>query len=186
MASKAPFSFTSPKAGATTPTKVKIIEKPTHIGGVPGTDEPLKPPLSVSQATQPMDTLRLALVKVIYGFYLVLKSLFVSYQLIKTLIRYLFILVTPPWRKSVEGKVILITGAGHGVGRQLAVMFARRGATLVLWDDNFKGNLDTRYMVELVPAKCHTYTFDLTDEMQVGRQRMPNAVINYVFTVPND
>ena len=35
---------------------------------------------------------------------------------------------------SLRGKVVLITGAGGGVGREAALAFARRGAHLVLWD----------------------------------------------------
>lgn len=43
-------------------------------------------------------------------------------------------LFIPKTRKSVTGKVVLITGAAHGLGRQLAIRFARLGAILVLWD----------------------------------------------------
>lgn len=40
----------------------------------------------------------------------------------------------PPPPKSVAGKVVLITGSGHGVGRELALRFARLGARVVLVD----------------------------------------------------
>uniref|UniRef100_A0A8B9FF64 17beta-estradiol 17-dehydrogenase n=1 Tax=Amazona collaria TaxID=241587 RepID=A0A8B9FF64_9PSIT len=37
-------------------------------------------------------------------------------------------------RKSVSGELVLITGAGHGVGRATAFEFAKRQSRLVLWD----------------------------------------------------
>ena len=39
-------------------------------------------------------------------------------------------------KKSVAGKVVLITGAAQGLGSELALRFAKLGATLVLWDIN--------------------------------------------------
>ncbi|CAG5124239.1 unnamed protein product [Candidula unifasciata] len=42
----------------------------------------------------------------------------------------------PPPRKSIEGETVLITGAGHGIGREFALEIAKLGATVVLWDIN--------------------------------------------------
>ena len=42
--------------------------------------------------------------------------------------------VFPRQRKSVKDQVVLITGAGRGLGRELALKFAPLGAVLVLWD----------------------------------------------------
>ncbi len=41
--------------------------------------------------------------------------------------------------KAVEGEVVLITGAGSGIGRLMALKFAKLGAQLVLWDVNEAG-----------------------------------------------
>ncbi len=49
----------------------------------------------------------------------------------------------PPREKSVEGQVCVITGAGSGLGRLFAQEFARRRATLVLWDINRESNEET-------------------------------------------
>lgn len=36
--------------------------------------------------------------------------------------------------KSVKGEIVLVTGGGGGIGRLIALKFARLGATVVVWD----------------------------------------------------
>lgn len=47
-----------------------------------------------------------------------------------------------------QGKVILITGAGSGIGRALAQLFASQGASLVLTDINQDGLLETQSTIK--------------------------------------
>ncbi|GBP40018.1 hypothetical protein EVAR_19145_1 [Eumeta japonica] len=42
--------------------------------------------------------------------------------------------------KSLKGDVVLVTGGGGGVGRQLAIKLARLGAKVVVWDINKGGS----------------------------------------------
>lgn len=49
--------------------------------------------------------------------------------------------------KFLEGKVALITGAGGGFGREMAIAFASKGANLVINDINMKGLEETRDIV---------------------------------------
>ena len=49
-------------------------------------------------------------------------------------------LLIPARRKDVSKEIILITGAGSGIGRSLSQKFARLGATVVLWDINKSAN----------------------------------------------
>uniref|UniRef100_A0A8D0FWT4 17beta-estradiol 17-dehydrogenase n=1 Tax=Strix occidentalis caurina TaxID=311401 RepID=A0A8D0FWT4_STROC len=41
-----------------------------------------------------------------------------------------------PLSYTAHGELVLITGAGHGVGRATAFEFAKRHSRLVLWDIN--------------------------------------------------
>lgn len=43
--------------------------------------------------------------------------------------------------KNVVGEIVLVTGAGGGIGRLIAVKFAKLGARVIAWDINQKGKL---------------------------------------------
>lgn len=50
--------------------------------------------------------------------------------------------------ERLKGKVALITGAGSGIGRAMAVLFAREGADVVAGDLNTQSNTETIRMIE--------------------------------------
>uniref|UniRef100_A0A8C2L8E7 Retinol dehydrogenase 10b n=1 Tax=Cyprinus carpio TaxID=7962 RepID=A0A8C2L8E7_CYPCA len=73
----------------------------------------------------------------------------------------------PPREKCVEGQVCVITGAGRGLGRLFALEFARRRATLVLWDISRQSNEETAEMVREIyrginPSSVYTYVCDVS------------------------
>ena len=65
-------------------------------------------------------------------------------------------------RKSVRGRVILVTGGGQGIGREIALAAARRGAHLVLWDLNEMGLEESKGLVVREGVKCFTYRVDVS------------------------
>lgn len=74
----------------------------------------------------------------------------------------------PPPPKSVAGKVVLITGSGHGVGRELALRFARLGARVVLVDIHKENNQSVADEIKLdVGVSAYAYQCDVSDEKQV-------------------
>ncbi|KAI4881031.1 hypothetical protein NFI96_021800 [Prochilodus magdalenae] len=74
----------------------------------------------------------------------------------------------PARRKSVAGETVLLSGAGSGLGRLMALEFARLGARLVLWDVNEEGNQETARMIkEAYGTRAHTYTCDCSKREEV-------------------
>lgn len=65
------------------------------------------------------------------------------------------------------GKVVVITGAGSGIGRALAVNLARRGATLALSDKDPAGLADTADQVRALGADVRSDHLDVTQREAV-------------------
>ncbi|XP_071804002.1 epidermal retinol dehydrogenase 2-like [Asterias amurensis] len=79
----------------------------------------------------------------------------------------------PSRKKSLEGEVVLVTGAGSGIGRLMALKFSEKGSTLVLWDVNRQGNEETAQMIKDAGGKVSCYTVDVSkneDVKQAARQ----------------
>ncbi len=55
---------------------------------------------------------------------------------------------------DVRDKTILVTGAGRGIGRSLALHFARKGANLALMDTNREGVSGVSMASSTTPASC--------------------------------
>src|SRR5579863_3586632 len=66
------------------------------------------------------------------------------------------------------GKTILITGAGSGIGRATALIFAREGANVVCADINEKAARETADAVNAKGAQALAITADVTRREQVS------------------
>lgn len=64
---------------------------------------------------------------------------------------------------AVTGKVCVVTGAGSGIGRELALGLARRGAKLALSDVDETGLAETASQVRALGAQVHTARVDVSD-----------------------
>lgn len=73
--------------------------------------------------------------------------------------------------KNFKDKVIAITGAGSGIGRELAIQLAAQNATLSLNDFNAKSLTETVDLLQLPKEKVSQHVFD------VGNQK---AMKNYI------
>ncbi|XP_056130397.1 retinol dehydrogenase 10-A isoform X3 [Lampris incognitus] len=78
-------------------------------------------------------------------------------------------IVLRPRTKPIDGELVLITGAGGGIGRLFAQEFTKHGAEVVLWDINSSSNEQTAKLVHEMGGTAHTYTVDVTNPEDVYR-----------------
>ncbi|XP_054156994.1 estradiol 17-beta-dehydrogenase 11-like [Oppia nitens] len=76
--------------------------------------------------------------------------------------------VVPQPRKSIDGQIVVITGAGSGIGRQLSIRFAiQLNAVVVLWDINRESVERLNNEIRLLGGISHPMIVDVSDEKQV-------------------
>ncbi|CAK9828709.1 Short-chain dehydrogenase/reductase family 16C member 6 [Anthophora retusa] len=77
-------------------------------------------------------------------------------------------LIVPVEEKSVAGEIVLVTGAGHGIGKELALKYASLGATVVCWDLNQQGNEETvNEIKQMGTTKAYGYKCDVSKREEV-------------------
>lgn len=68
---------------------------------------------------------------------------------------------------GLHGKVALVTGAGGGIGRATALVFARSGAAVLVSDVNDEGGRETVALIEAQGGKAAFQHCDVSDGAQV-------------------
>jgi len=69
---------------------------------------------------------------------------------------------------QLEGNVAVITGAGSGIGKEIALAFAREGARVAVCDIDVDGADATVAELEATGAEAMAVTMDVTDESAVN------------------
>jgi len=65
--------------------------------------------------------------------------------------------------RAFAGRLVLVTGAGSGIGRQTALAFAAEGAAVVLVDRDGSSVAETAVLAERIGATARPFTVDVTD-----------------------
>ncbi|MDG0969204.1 MAG: SDR family NAD(P)-dependent oxidoreductase [Porticoccaceae bacterium] len=78
--------------------------------------------------------------------------------------------------QSFSGKVAVITGAGSGMGRYLAVLLAKAGANVAICEINPTTLAETEAMVKAYPVKVTNHVLDVADKAAIDG--LPAQVID--------
>lgn len=72
-------------------------------------------------------------------------------------------------KKNISGQIALITGAGGGIGRLLALKFADLGCKVVCWDVAKQANDETVRLIKEAKGEAYGYQIDLTKKAEIYR-----------------
>jgi short-subunit dehydrogenase len=78
--------------------------------------------------------------------------------------------------KNFANKVALITGAGSGIGRALAINLADQGCSLALVDWNEESLEETKQIVRKKNISVSTHAFDIRDKEKI--KELPEKILN--------
>jgi len=92
-------------------------------------------------------------------------------------------------KKSLKDKLILVTGGGAGIGRQICLNLAKQGAHLVIWDMNSKGIEEVKKEITTTfpEIKVVTQTVDVSDRTCVyNTAKAVQEECGFVYGVVNN
>lgn len=89
----------------------------------------------------------------------------ILWQVLKSIFRF----VVPGPRKDVANEIVLITGAGSGLGKLMALKLARLGSTVVCVDINQQANEGTVEEIKAIGFKAHGYKCDCSNREDIYR-----------------
>ena len=69
--------------------------------------------------------------------------------------------------RKLEGKVAVVTGAGHGIGRETALALAHKGCRLAVCDVNEEALEAARAELEATGATVTAHRVDVSDQAQM-------------------
>ena len=68
---------------------------------------------------------------------------------------------------SIEGKNVVITGGGSGIGRAMAILFAQQAAIVHIIDLNEQSSKDVLELIDREDGKAFGYNCDVSNQQQV-------------------
>ncbi|XP_031786336.1 short-chain dehydrogenase/reductase family 16C member 6 isoform X3 [Nasonia vitripennis] len=113
---------------------------------------------------------RTAMVKAYSGALVIADILLLLLKVLYCILEGIYRFFLPADEQSVAGEIVLVTGAGHGIGKELALKYASLGATVVCWDINDTNNEETVDEIKKMGgAAAHGYKCDVSSREEVLR-----------------
>ncbi|XP_035737965.1 17-beta-hydroxysteroid dehydrogenase 13-like [Vespa mandarinia] len=78
-----------------------------------------------------------------------------------------FKVVIPTTMKNLIGETVLITGAGHGIGRELAIQLGLMGCIVICWDVDIDANRSTMSAVSKNGGEVYGFIVDVSKRLEV-------------------
>lgn len=72
-------------------------------------------------------------------------------------------------KNNLTGKVAIVTGAGTGIGRGIALELAKHGADVMCCDLNFAGAQETAQLIDKLGRKGYAFEMDVTNESDAAK-----------------
>lgn len=77
--------------------------------------------------------------------------------------------IFPPPRKNISGEIVFLTGAGSGLGRLMALKFAKLGATIACVDINQSANEGVVREIKSLGFNAHGFKCDCSSRQEIYR-----------------
>ena len=78
------------------------------------------------------------------------------------------LLIFPRPKKSLSGRYALVTGAGHGMGRQFAIQLSDLGVKVVCWDIDIDNCKRTVQLVQRRGGEAWAFQCDVSNPVQIA------------------
>jgi len=112
----------------------------------------------------------LALVQQVAFF--LLDTMLLVLQIVNSVVEELYRTVRPREEKEVQGEVAVVTGAGHGIGREVAKQLVQLGVRVACWDINKEGAGETVVELEKLGGQGMVVVVDVSDREAVRNAAM--------------
>lgn len=84
-------------------------------------------------------------------------------------------------KRQLNGARVLITGGGNGIGRQMAVQAATRGAHIIIWDRDRDAAERVRDEIMAAGGTAESHTVDITEVAVVNRVAERSGVVDVLI-----
>lgn len=85
------------------------------------------------------------------------------------------------YKVALSGSRVLITGGASGLGRQLAVQSAAKGAHVVIWDMNLVNAKKVVAEIQKVGGSAEAHQVDITDRLAVNKLALKVGAVDVLF-----